>query len=130
MGVAEVLDNLRAELSGCLLVAYADLQSRLVLCASSAGSPAQEELDALSKSAHLALDGNIADGAQALWANETENAPASSAMLMTGREVRVFLRCPGNASEALILVSEARADLAALQDCAYAALDRIVALDS
>ena len=129
MGVAEELDALRAELSGCHLVAYADLQSRLVLCASSAGNPAQEELDALSRAANLALDGNVAEGAKPLWAADTGNAPASSAMLMTGQEVRMFLRSPGNAPEALIVVAEAGADMAILQDRAGQALGRIAALE-
>jgi len=127
MTVNEALDNMRAELPGCSLVAFTDLSSQLVLCASSAGRPAQEELDALSRAAQVALNGAVADGAGALWDKEASGEPAETAMLLTGAEARVFLRSSGDAPEALVCVCSADADLSAVVDSGRAALDRILA---
>lgn len=126
MTVSEALDAMRLEVAGCSLVAYTDLSSELVLCASTAGRPAQEELDALSHAARIALDGTLAEGARPLWDDEAPGAPAETAMLLTGAEARVFLRSSGEAAEALACVCSADADLGAVVDCARTALDRIL----
>ncbi len=48
MDVTEILNEMRIEASGCELVAFADLSSRMMLCVSPAGQRPQEELDVLA----------------------------------------------------------------------------------
>lgn len=122
MDITAELDAIRAEMQGCTLVAYADLSSQLVLCTSAAAKPAQEEMNALSKAAQLALDGAYAEGAAPSW-NAT--APAELSVLMTGSEARLFLRAPENPVEALMCVCAPDTDLEAAVTQARAALARI-----
>ena len=127
MTVNEALDAMREELPGCSLVAFTDLSSQLVLCTSSAGRPAQEELDSLSRAAQIALVGAVAEGAGPVWDGDASGEPAETAMLLTGSEARVFLRSSGDAPEALVCVCSADADLGAVVDSGRVALDRIMA---
>lgn len=124
MDITTELDAMRADVRGCVLVAFTDLTSQLVLSSSSASKPAQEEMNALSQACHLALDGVYADGARVAWGSE---APAETAVLMTGAEARIFLRSPGNAGEALICVCAPDTDLETAVAQGRATLDRIVA---
>lgn len=128
MNVAAELDAMRSELSGCSLVAFTDLSSRLVLCTSAVSKPVQEELNALSEAANLALDGAFAEGAAPLW-SQTGDVPAETAVLMTGAEVRVFLRSPAKPNEALVCVCAPDAELEAIVDSGRSTLDRILAQD-
>lgn len=122
MSVTDALDALRSELSGCALVAYTDLSSRLVLSTSAAGHPGQEELDALSGAAQQVLAGAVAEGGAQVWG---AGAAADMAMLMTGTEARVFLRAPGEAPEALICVCAPDTDLTQVVTEGRATLARI-----
>lgn len=128
MNVAAELDEMRSEISGCTLVAFTDLSSQLVLCASAASKPVQEELNALSKAANLALDGAFAEGAAPLWSNGGE-ATAETAVLMTVSEVRVFLRSPVKPNEALVCVCAPDTELDAVVDSGRLTLGRILAQD-
>jgi hypothetical protein len=125
MSVSDALDDLRSEIPGCSLVAFADLSSRIVLTASSVMKPAREELDALSSAAHLALDGSVGEGASSLWGDAGE-AAAETAMLLSASEARIFMRSPGENPEALICVCAPDSDLEMVVDCARVALKRIV----
>ncbi|MCG6883162.1 MAG: hypothetical protein LJE62_05340 [Silicimonas sp.] len=122
MDITAELDAMRVDVQGCALVAYTDLSSQLVLSTSAAANPVQEEMNALSQAAHLALDGAIAEGAAVSWGGET---PAELAFLMTGAEVRLFLRSPANSSEALIAVCAPDVDLERAVSEARATLARI-----
>ncbi|MEM7718206.1 MAG: hypothetical protein AAF222_03325 [Pseudomonadota bacterium] len=122
MDITAELDAMRADVQGCALVAYADLSSQLVLCTSAASNPAQEEMNALSKAAQLALDGEFAAGAAPSWGGE---APAEVSVLMTGAEARLFLRAPNNPTEALMCVCAPDIDLEAAVAEARATLQRI-----
>ncbi|MEM9970415.1 MAG: hypothetical protein AAF762_04890 [Pseudomonadota bacterium] len=122
MDVSKALDDMRSEVAGCDLVAFADLSSQMVLCTSSATKRAQEEIDALTGAASLTLEGAVADGAGAL----TGGAPAT-AVTMTQADLHVFLRNPAAANEALICVCAPDADVSKIVDCGRATLDRIVA---
>ncbi|MEO1537304.1 MAG: hypothetical protein AAFR73_06200 [Pseudomonadota bacterium] len=122
MDITAELDAMRADVQGCALVAYADLSSQLVLCTSAASKPAQEEMNALSQAAQLALDGAYAESAAPVWGS---TARAELSVLMTGAEARLFMRAPENPSEALMCVCAADADLEAVVGQARAALQRI-----
>ena len=123
MDVAEALDKLRAEVTGCELTAFTDLSSKMVLCVSAGGGRAQEELDALSEIAVTVLEGSVAEGALQLL----EDRKPTSAMTMTRVDVRVFLRSPKSENEALICVCSPRTDIATVIDRGRSALDQIVA---
>lgn len=126
MNVTAELDEMRSGLSGCSLVAFTDLSSQLVLCTSAASKPVQEELNALSQAAHLALDGAFAEGAAPFW-EESGDVPAETAVLLTGDEARVFLRAPGKPNEALVCVCAPDAELDVVVDSGRSTLDRILA---
>lgn len=111
MNVTDALDAMRSEIAGCSMVAFADLKSQLVLSVSALGQPGQEDLDALSNAAQLMLDGVVAEGARTVWAEADAEAPADAAMLLTEADVRVFLKAPGGAPEALICVCASDSDL-------------------
>lgn len=122
MDVAKVLDEMRSKVDGCDLVAFADLSSQMVLRASSATKRGQEEIDALTDAALLALAGPIAEGAMAL----TGGAPAT-AVTMTKGDVHVFMRTPSGQNEALIAVCAPDADVSKVVDCGRETLERLVA---
>ncbi len=127
MTVSEALDAMRSDLPGCSLVAYADLSSLLVLSTSSVVKPMQEQLDALSQAAQIALDGTLADGAASVWDDEAAGEPAQTALLLTESEARVILRAGGTSAEALVCVCTPDSDLAAVIARGQAALDDILA---
>lgn len=124
MSVSDALDAMRAEIPGCTLVAFADLSSKIVLTYSSATNPAREKLDALSAAAHLVLDGDVAQGAAPMLGEEDE--AATTAMLLSPSEARVFMRSPGENPEALICVCAPDCNLDVVVDCARATLTRII----
>ena len=126
MDVTETLDAMRSELPGCSLIAFTDLGSKLVLCSSSVGKPAQEELDSLSELAQTVLDGIVAEGAAPVLENGDGDRRAGTAMLLSGTDAKVFLRAPGDAAEALVCVCAPEADLRKVLDCGRSALDTIV----
>lgn len=126
MDVTEKLDAMRSELPGCSLIAFTDLGSKLVLCSSSAGKPAQEELDRLSELAHVMLDGAVAEGAAPVLDGGQGDTRAGTAMLLSGNEAKVFMRAPGEAAEALVCVCAPEADLRKVVDCGRSTLDTIV----
>ncbi|MEL7150688.1 MAG: hypothetical protein AAGK71_08140 [Pseudomonadota bacterium] len=124
MDITAELDAMRADVRGCSLVAYADLTSQLVLCTSAAAKPAQEEMNALSQAAQLALDGAYAESAAPSWGGQ---APAEVSVLMTGSDARLFLRAPENPAEALMCVCAPDTDLEAAVTQGRATLQRIAA---
>lgn len=126
MDVTEKLDAMRSEIPGCSLIAFTDLGSKLVLCSSSAGKPAQEELDRLSELAHVMLDGSVAEGAAPVLDQGEGDTRAGTAMLLSGNEAKVFMRAPGEAAEALVCVCAPEADLRKVVDCGRSTLDTIV----
>lgn len=124
MSVADELDQMRSDNPTCSLVAFADLSSKLVLYTSTDGKPAQEELAALSEAARISLDGELADAAAPLW-NGSKDALAETAVLMTESDLRVFLRSPGKATEALACICAPNADIQAVVDAGRSALSKI-----
>ena len=127
MTVSEALDAMRLDLPGCSLVAYADLSSLLVLSTSSVLKPMQEQLDALSRAAQIALDGTLAEGAAPVWEDGAAGEPARTALLLTETEARVILRAKGDSPEALVCVCTPDSDLGAVIARGQAALDDIQA---
>lgn len=122
MDVAKALDQLRADVAGCDVVAFTDLSSKMVLCVSAAHKPAQEELDLLSDTALSILDGPFAEGANAV----TGEPSLRVAVTMTANDVRVFLRSDNRENEALVCVCLPGTDIPSVVDCGQTTLRSIV----
>jgi hypothetical protein len=123
MDVTEILDKLRVDLSGCDLVAYADLSSGMVLCTSSAVKRPQEDIDALSIVASAVMKGPLVEGAASLLADGTpELAIAASAS-----DLRVYLRAAPTSEEILMCVCAPDADVANAVSLGRDALAQIAA---
>ena len=124
MGVLHQLDTLRSEAAGCVLVAYADLRTRLVLDVSAETSRPQEALDELCFQA-----ANCFDDLDFLSAeiNTTTLAKPNStrAIVMTPNEIRVFVRVQNDESEFLCCICNSHDQIEALGDAASAALQEI-----
>ncbi len=114
----QILEALRSTQPGCSLAGFGDLQARLVLRCVPQGARAQEELDELCSQAAESFA--CQDG---YWATETSTAskdPVEEALILCGREIRMFLRvragtgAAGQASggarpeDALLLVLESQ----------------------
>lgn len=126
MDVSEQLDELRNKVAGCILVAYTDLGSKLVLSSSAAARPAQEDLDRLSNLAQIMLDGSVAEGAAPAITAEGHPGQAGLAMLLSGSDAKVFLRARDSANEALVCVCTPESDLKKVVDCGRSTLNDIV----
>ncbi|NNJ67382.1 MAG: hypothetical protein HKP54_05025 [Boseongicola sp.] len=123
MDVTEALDRFRADAEGCDLVAFADLNTSMILCVSASTRHAQEELDALTEAASAVLDGAVAEGAL----NLIGGSKPQTAITMTPVDVRVYLRTSKAHSEALICLCAPDADLAKVVALGTAALASIMA---
>jgi hypothetical protein len=123
MDVSEILDKLREGLSGCDLVAYADLSSGMVLCTSSAVKRPQEDIDALSVVATAVLKSPLTEGAAPLLSEgDTDLAIAASAA-----DLRVYLRATPPSEEILMCVCAPDADVASAVSLGRDALAQIAA---
>ncbi|QMU58333.1 MAG: hypothetical protein GKR98_09080 [Boseongicola sp.] len=123
MDVTEILNEMRIEASGCDLVAFADLSSRMMLCVSPAGQRPQEELDVLTEVAAASLSGPLAESAAPLL---DARAPVE-AIALTSIDARIFLKPDADASEALICICAPDANIEKILSCGRDALGRIVA---
>ncbi|MDD9921653.1 MAG: hypothetical protein OXQ92_05140 [Boseongicola sp.] len=122
MDVTETLDQLRKDVPGCDVAAFADLSSSMVLCVSSDAKPAQEEIDGLCASASTFLNGVLAEGASAV----VGDGPLEVAMTADGSEARVFLRTKASDNEVLICLCHPDTELGKLVDCGRTALASIL----
>ena len=101
MSVVEKLDALRAAAPGCSLAAFGDLRTRLVLRASAARPWPQERLDELCVQAARCFA--AADSA-AVTGHFGAGARLDEAVLLDGRELRLFLRSPADESDLVCVV--------------------------
>ena len=123
MTVTDALDDLRSNIAGCDLVAYADLSSSMVLTVSAATKHRQEELDQLSQIAVCVLDGAIAEGGLPIVGEE--DTAVHVAMALDATSARLFLRSPGTPTEALICVCAPSSDLSSAIALGTAALESL-----
>lgn len=107
MDISTALDAVRTGISGCTLVAFADINSKLVLSSSAAVTPSREDLDILGEAAGALMTGGLADGAtKAVGATDV-------AITLTATELRLFLRASQDANEALVCVCDPACDMSA-----------------
>ena len=112
MSIAERLNAFRFEVPGCESVAFADLSSGLVLCASSEGKKPQEWFDQMCAAAQEMLDGALARETSAL-ASRSATPGAQQAIHIADGELRLFLRSETAPNEALccVCITEVSVDL-------------------
>ena len=121
MSVADELDKLRATLPGCTLVAFGDLNARIVLCASASEKRPQEQLDALCMAASDTLDGTHADPlAKALGGERL-----TEAVTVGSGQVHLFLRSHLDVSDALFCTFADQTDIEEMVDAGRKTLHRI-----
>jgi hypothetical protein len=103
MSVAELLNDFRCDVPGCEAVAFADLATGLVLCASSGRKQPQEWFGRLCRGASELLDAEFARKASALLLGDGAQG-ARQAIQVADGEVRLFLRSEAEPNEALCCV--------------------------
>jgi hypothetical protein len=94
---------LRDEVPGCEALAFADLSTGLVLCASSGRKKPQEWFDQMCQAAIELLDGEFARRASGLIAGDGATG-ARQAIQIVDRELRLFLRSEAVPNEALCCI--------------------------
>ncbi|MEM6341153.1 MAG: hypothetical protein AAF729_08380 [Pseudomonadota bacterium] len=116
MGVSEELDGLRDAFEDCSIVAFADIETRLVLVSSSKGVARRETLDSLCASA-----ADTFGNRKALPITEADMHIVAS---RTGLEI--FFNLPEHAGDALCCVCEPSIDLDAFVAAARDTFDRVL----
>ncbi|RKT35057.1 hypothetical protein BXY70_1085 [Roseovarius halotolerans] len=99
---SERLDAMRADIAGCSLVSFGDLQTALALRTSSAAPCPREKLDeifAQAVASFAAADKLAQDMAQG-------GEPAEDTLVMTPRDLRVFVRSQSNGADVVCAVGD------------------------
>lgn len=108
---------LRAEIPGCRLVAFGDVQTRLMLKASHGAEVRREKLDQLSEEAAFCFEmSDITD-----CAGQGRN----HVLVLTLEDMRVFVRSAANTSDFLCLVCDLQSDPDILSALGQQALHRL-----
>lgn len=98
MSVAEALDTIRTEMPGCVLAAFGDLKTKLILRASSRETWPQEELDKIGAQAVRAF--GLADRLAA-----SHGGPAGNDLIvLTSDDTRVIGRSAVNDADFLCCI--------------------------
>lgn len=121
MSVVDELDKLRATLPGCTLVAFGDLEARIVLCASAPEKRPQEELDALCMAASTALDGGFA----VPLSDALGGSRLTQAVTVKPGEIQLFLRSHLDANDALFCTFADQTDIREIVSAGRSALHRM-----
>ncbi|WP_204114957.1 hypothetical protein [Shimia biformata] len=95
MTFADHINALRADMPGCRLVAFGDASTRLVLRASHGPDIRREHLDRLCDEASACFSmADVADGSP---------SGAKEALVLTHRDLRVYVRSPDNDADFLCI---------------------------
>lgn len=116
MNETEILDICRANLNDCELVAFGDLKSELILCASSARSRPREDLDVLCRAAigYFDAEQNVAKSAQ-----NVDEAAVGVSVGFSAQQSIVCMRTKADCNEFVLAVLNS----AECVDLAVATLD-------
>ncbi len=110
MDILDQLTTLRTHTPGCTLVAFSDLSSGVVLCASSAVKQRQERLDSICAVAAELLDGEAARIASDVLASD-ESSTIDEAVTLNAANSRIFIRSGQEKNDALCCVCSANMDI-------------------
>lgn len=103
MDISTQLNQLRLALSDCQAVAYADLESQMVLAKSAAADVPQERWDQLCETGFALLVGEQGQVARKAM---NDSRDIGYAMVLTAHEIAVFVRSPSNAEDAILSVAK------------------------
>ncbi len=102
MTFSDQIHALRAEISGCRLVAFGDVQTRLMLKASHGADVRREVLDQLCDEAASCFD--MID----IAGDEVQGS--KHATILTSQDMRIFVNSPTNTSDFLCLICDLQSD--------------------
>jgi hypothetical protein len=123
MTVMDDLDKLRADCPGCQVVVYADLQTSMVLCASSQDRLPQEQYDRLcADGATVFASRALASVADAL--GQTSD-PGGEVIRYADNLLQVFLRESAASGEGLCLQCTTQADPSDVLSAARSTLEKL-----
>ncbi|MCA0869800.1 hypothetical protein LCL97_03085 [Seohaeicola saemankumensis] len=109
MSISAHLDGLRSAVPGCSLVAFGDLDARLVLRASSDRPRPQEQLDELCMQAASLLSNTAGETVMQRVFGETGEIPIE-AVVLTPDDVRVYVRSAAEQSDVLCCLCDSAMD--------------------
>jgi hypothetical protein len=105
----EQLNDLRESTPGCVVVAFADLSSSILLCASSAIKLPRERLDSISSNAVGLLTGKTAQTVSSVLGTETQ-PHVYEAITLNNENIQIFLRSREEANDALCCICSIEVD--------------------
>ena len=111
MNIMDQLNDLRVSTPGCILVAFTDISSAIVLCASSAIKQPQERLDSISANAVSLLTGKTSETVSSMIGAET---PTAEAVALNDQNIQIFLRTSQEMNDALCCICSIDVDCTAL----------------
>lgn len=125
MTIANTLDQLRRNFDGVLTLAFVDLSTKMVLCASSDNAPNQEYLDALCVTAVDMLTGEVAAQMEPVFASENA-AIIQHAIIMQDSDVAFFVRSKQCLDDAICAICAPDIDLPGLIPDLTTELDQLL----
>ena len=125
MSIQLAFNDFRTRFPFCETVAFADLSTGMVLAADTRAKMAQEKLDILCEEAFQALAGRTS-AAIAREFGESVEVSVSKCVVVTNSTVRVFVRAPEPAQEALCIVLDSKCDVVEVLQAGCELLDQIM----
>lgn len=126
VSVGKELADFRKRFPACVIVAFADLSTGMVLASETRSKVTQEKLDALCEAAFQGLTGRVPTAILQEFSQDGQLSLNTS--VVAHREAtQCFIRAPAPAQEALCLVFDAPFDLAGVIDAGASLLDQIMA---
>lgn len=122
MNIVNQLDAVRTAASGCSLVAFGDLRTRLVLRVSAETPWPQERLDELcaqGADCFAKADGTVL---QEHFGGPGGTGRSHRAIVLGPSDIRLFLRAENDETDMVCCICRSPADLAAVESAARAAL--------
>jgi hypothetical protein len=120
------LNDLRETTPGCVVVAFADLSSSIMLCASSAIKQPQERLDSISSNAVGLLTGKTSQTVSSVLGTTTE-PHVYEAIALNNENIQIFLRSREEVNDALCCICSIDVDSEAFMGRAREVLKNISA---
>lgn len=124
MTISAKLDRIREELEGCKTLAFADLTTKMILCASAPQPPNQEYLDALCSTAADMLDGEVAAQMAPVMSSNGDDL-VRRAIIIQPHEIVVFVRSPLAPEDALCGLCSPNVDLPLLAEKLSTEIDHL-----
>ena len=119
----DLLAGLRDSCPDCVLAAFLDLETKMILAVDAVHPPAQELLNGLAQSAHDTL---IGPSALTIAKAVSNGDHFSQAIMIDTADLTVFVSRPDAAGEAICCIAKPATDVASLTQAAQDALARLI----